>query len=117
MEAKKSTLNGQSKAAFVRSLPPGTPAREVVAKAKAEGIPLDVGYVYNVRSTSNASAKKKGAAVRAPSHPADGAAHKASHGASAAEALLRAIGAELGLGRSIQILETERARVKSVLAS
>lgn len=118
MPAKKSTARGQSKAAFVRSLPPHTPAKEVVAKAKSAGIQLDVGYVYNIRSTSKSSAKKKSGKIGAPlAHPANGGSPKPSRDASAAESLLKAVGAELGLGRAIQILEAERARVRAVLGS
>src|SRR5579859_4856077 len=44
-----STKTGTSKAAFVRGLPSSTPAKEVVAKARAAGMKLTESYVYNVR--------------------------------------------------------------------
>lgn len=118
MAAKKNTPHGQSKAAFVRSLPSTTPAKEVVAKAKTAGIDLDVGYVYNIRSTSKSSAKKKSAKAKAAApHATNGAAIKSTRDLSATESLLRAVGAEIGLGRAIQILEAERERVRAVLGS
>lgn len=118
MPAKKNTPHGQSKAAFVRSLPPTTPAKEVVAKAKAVGIELDAGYVYNIRSTSKSSAKKKSAKAKAAaSYPTNGGSAKATRDTSGTESLLKAVGAEVGLGRAIQILEAERARVRAVLRS
>jgi len=116
MPAKKSTPRGPSKAAFVRSLPSNTPAKEVVAKARSAGIVLDVGYVYNVRSTSKSSAKKRSGKVEAAAaQQANGGSPKASRDASATESLLMAVGSELGLGRAIEILEAERARVRAVL--
>lgn len=46
-----------TKTAFVLALPADMPAKEVVAKAKAEKIGLTEAHVYNIRST----AKKQGA--------------------------------------------------------
>jgi len=66
---KKST---QSKADFVRSLH-GLKPQEILKRAKAAGIPLTIGYVYNVRGSANAKAKKsrgtKPAAKRTPARP------------------------------------------------
>jgi hypothetical protein len=93
-----------SKAAFVRSLPATTPAKEVVAKAKAAGIKLSEPYVYNVRATSKA---KKGG-KRGPGRPA---------GAQGAEQLLRAIASNLGLARSLEILRGEHERVRRLLGT
>lgn len=45
-----------NKSAWIRSQPATTPAKDVVAKAKAEGITLSIAQVYTARST----AKKKG---------------------------------------------------------
>lgn len=53
-------MKRQSKAGFVRSLPPKTPAKEVVAKAKAKGIKLTEAYVYNVRATTNRKNRENG---------------------------------------------------------
>jgi hypothetical protein len=55
----------KSKAGFVRSFPPSTPAASIVAKAKTKGLKLDVAYVYSVRTAVNAKNKK--ARATAPS--------------------------------------------------
>jgi hypothetical protein len=56
--AKKAKM---TKASFVRSLPAGTPAKDVVAKAKAAGISLTEDYVYKTHSLDKAKGKKKSA--------------------------------------------------------
>jgi hypothetical protein len=96
----------QSKAAFVRSLPTTTPAKDVVAKAKAAGLSLSEPYVYNVRATSKrASGKSSGGARRGrPS------VHQS------AENLLRAVAANIGLAQSLQILQAEHDRVRRLLS-
>ena len=64
------TPDPKSKASFVRSFPPSTPANEIVSKAKSKGIKLDVRYVYSIRTAAKAKAKTKRSAVT----PAAGAA-------------------------------------------
>lgn len=54
----------KSKAGFVRSFPPSTPAATIVAKANTKGLKLDVAYVYSVRTAVNA--KKKNARATSP---------------------------------------------------
>jgi hypothetical protein len=120
MAAKKNTQN-KSKASFVRALPAGLTAAEVVEKAKAAGIKLDVGYVYNIRSTAKSSNKtargehagKANGNGRRPK--ANGATAARSPDSASAETLLKAVGAELGLAIAIRILEAERSRVRAVL--
>lgn len=60
---KKSSRNATgkkvNKTAWIRSQSASTPAKELVAKAKAEGITLSVAQVYTARSTG-----KKAGAVR-----------------------------------------------------
>lgn len=52
---------GESKAAYVRSFPPGTKAAEIVARGKEAGIVLTTKYVYRVReSGGSASAPTTG---------------------------------------------------------
>jgi hypothetical protein len=104
-----------SKAAFVRGLPASTPAKQVVTLAKAAGIKLDVGYVYNVRGADKAARKKKRAAAKATTSPPRSTNGGRTSVNSNAETLLRAIGAELGLGKAIEILAGERARVTAVI--
>ena len=113
--AKQSAKSKISKAAFVRSLPTSTPAKEVVAKAKSQGITLTDAYVYNVRATSKAgkgkkSSKRGSSSTRRPLTVKVG-------GGRGAEDLLRAVAAELGLARAIAVLETEHARVRKLLGN
>jgi hypothetical protein len=104
---------GKSKAAFVRGHA-DLSAKEVVAKAKAEGIKLTEGYVYNVR-TYDKKAGKQGAATRTRTQGAP-AARSIAPGSST-ESLLRAVAAEIGLGRAIEMLEVERSRVRAAIGA
>jgi hypothetical protein len=98
------------KSDFVRNVPPSVPAKEVVAKAKAAGLKLDVQYVYKIRSRSKPKVARKAAprAVAAPPRLSS-----MPTGSSSGD-LLRALGAEIGLGRAVDILHAERARVSSI---
>jgi hypothetical protein len=110
---KKATKPVQSKAAFVRANRSLSP-QEIVAKAKTEGIKLDVGYVYNVRGADKAARKKKRAAAKSPTVStvaSTGSWSVSQH----AETLLRAVAAEIGLGQAIELLHAERTRVHSLL--
>jgi hypothetical protein len=103
-----------SKAAFVRSLPSSTPAKEVVAKAKSQGITLTDAYVYNVRATSKAG---KGKSTKRKATGGGRSLTVKVGGARGAEDLLRAVAAELGLARAIAVLEAEHARVRKLLGN
>lgn len=48
-----------NKAAFIRSLPKDTPAKEVIAKAKVHGTKLTESYIYNIRGMDKLKLKKK----------------------------------------------------------
>jgi len=88
-----------NKAQFVRSLPTGMPAKEVVTKAAAAGIKISEKYVYNTRS----SARGKGA-VKTVGAPA---AARVSGGGS--EASFRKLVLSLGLERANALMaEVER---------
>lgn len=63
-----------SKAAFVRSLPPSTPAKEVIARARKLGLAITPAYVYvirsnairaDIRAANNAKGAKTGATAGA----------------------------------------------------
>jgi hypothetical protein len=75
-------------------------------------------YVYWARSTGKGSTKAKTtkqAARRATTaRKAPGVARPVAT-ASKAEDLLRAVAAEIGLGKAMEILGTERARVRAVI--
>lgn len=108
-----------TKSEFVRRFPLNTPAKQVVESAKAAGIKLDTTYVYKVQSRSKptAQAKKLPAKGAAPVPAVKSAVLPiaAKSSGSSADDLLRAVAAELGLGRAVEILQSERARVKAVL--
>ena len=120
---------GESKADFVRATP-SLSANEVAAKAKAEGITLDANYVYSVRGQDKAAAKKKRAAKKLaastpmvtktsatskPTAPKPPTSNGTRPSGSSVEDLLKAAAAELGLGRALEILQGERARVRAVI--
>jgi hypothetical protein len=113
-----------TKSSFVRGFPLNTPAKQIVQKAVAAGIELDVRYVHKVQSRSKPTAAKKtpvkpvavATAAKAHVSPARSAVASTSTSApSSVEALLRAIAAEIGLGRAVEILQGERASVRAVL--
>lgn len=107
-----------SKASFVRAHSNLSP-KEIVAKARAEGIKLDVGYVYNVRGAAKAGGRKK--VVKQAARRATGrtviAPTRSVGTASPAESLLRAVAAEIGLGRAMEILSGERTRVQALFGA
>jgi hypothetical protein len=65
---KKSTTKSAprlNKSEWIRNQPATTPAKEIVAKAKAEGIKLSLAQVYTARS----AAKKKAGRIGKPGRP------------------------------------------------
>ncbi|HEY0462926.1 MAG TPA: hypothetical protein VGC79_01900 [Polyangiaceae bacterium] len=107
MAAKKKSKFGE-KAEFVRSIPKGTPAKEVVALGKKKGIALSENYVYNVRSNKGSPKATK----RKPGPQPGRRAKVAVGGMSPAEVQLRDAIADLGLVRASAILETVRTTIK-----
>jgi hypothetical protein len=110
----KSIGPAESKAAFVRSRPHLSP-KEIVEDAVAAGVKLGASYVYNVRGAAKAKSTRMVTkqAARTVRHSPPVA--RPIGPSFKAEDLLRAVAAELGLGRAIELLETERARVHAVL--
>ena len=107
----------QSKAAFVRSLPPTMSAKDVVAEAKRQGIKIAERYVYWARSSGTGLAKTTATreAARRSSPRQATAITRPVTTPSKVEDLLRAVAAEIGLGRAIELLEAERARVHAMM--
>jgi hypothetical protein len=101
-----------SKAAFIRSLPKTMPVKDVVAMAKAKGIHFDEPYVYWARRPSKGTATRKRASTAVRNGPSIARAITTT---SSAEALLLALGAEIGLGKAVEILEGERAKVRAAI--
>jgi hypothetical protein len=112
------TATSRSKAEFVRSFPTTTSPKEIVRKAKAVGVKLGTAYVYNVWTRDKVGAQKKKSAAKPPTSKSTSAANGARPSASSspsAEGLLKAVAAEVGLGRAIELLQRERDRVQSIL--
>ena len=97
----------QSKAAFVRSLPPNMPAKDVIEKAKAAGHKLSPAYVYVIRSKGS-SAKSAGRGGRK-----GGRGRQGRSNGSAAERQLIGAALELGFGRAQEILNAAKARLQA----
>jgi hypothetical protein len=117
--AAKTPAKTKSKAAFVRAFPSLSP-KEIIEKAKADGVKFDANYVYRVRAMVKTARKAKRAAAKTPATKptsTNGARPLVTSPAttSSPQDLLRAVAAELGLGRAIEILQGERARVQALL--
>jgi hypothetical protein len=109
----------KSKADFVRAYPALSP-KEVVEQGKAEGVKFDAAYVYRVRAMDKTARKVRRAAAKTTASTATsvngtGASVTLPAASSSAEDLLRAVAAELGLGRAVEILAGERARVRGLM--
>jgi hypothetical protein len=109
-----------SKAAFIRSLPKDTPAKEVIARAKARGAVLTESYIYNIRgmdkhkanraklATSGAYGKSQVARVPAI---AEGQGKPLT-----VEELFYAVVAEIGTRKAIHMLMAAHGVVESALS-
>jgi hypothetical protein len=115
MPRAKTPKNAPNKSDFIRSQPATLSAAEVVAKAKTEGVTILPGLVYEVRRKAKARAKGKKRATAKSSAVSTVASTVGWSVANHAETLLRAVGAEIGLGRAIELLHDERARVHSIV--
>ena len=100
MPKKKTAAKKMNKTAWVKSQPATLTAKEVVEKAKSQGIQLTDKYVWVIRS----SAKSKGTT---------GKSTKSS--STSVEDLLRAAASEIGLSRAIAILQAQQASLRAVL--
>jgi hypothetical protein len=110
----KKTSKKTTKADFVRNLPPSIPAKEVIARAKAAGLSVSKTYVYLVRGHAKTKASPK---RRAPAGRRGASVARPIATMSSAEDLLKAVAAEVGLGRAMVILAGERARLRAVIGS
>ena len=104
----------RSKADFVRTHANAS-AKEISEKAAAAGIKLGTRYVYNVRRSDRAAATKRKRESRSGAPRKGVAVPRPIVTTSRAEDLLKALGAEVGLAKAIEILRGERARVQAVL--
>jgi hypothetical protein len=105
----KTAKRSASKSDFIRSQPSGLAPAEVVAKAKTEGLKISRALVYMVRGRTgeNRGPRKTGSSGSSVT--------RSITTTSSVENLLKAVAAEIGLGRAVEILEGERARVMSAI--
>jgi hypothetical protein len=107
---------------FILSLPHTMSAKDVLAAAKKKGLKTTEGNIYRVRRLGKRKPGRPAVAAPASALVSSsvsisapkrrGRPPKASAAPSRAEDLLRAVAAELGLARSIEVLQGERARVQ-----
>jgi hypothetical protein len=103
-----------SKADFVRARSHLSP-KEIVEDGKAARIKVDVSYVYKVRGAAKGKGKKR-VATKVRATPRTGVpVPRPITSTRSAEDLLKAVAAEIGLGRAIEQLQDERARVRAIL--
>jgi hypothetical protein len=115
---KARTTGAPNKSAYVRSLPADMPAKDVVEKAKAQGMKLSVEYVYSIRAAAKTTARKSakaGAPKRLGRPPKVRATSDARSRNVRVEDLLRAAAAEIGLSHAIGLLQAEQQKVRSVI--
>lgn len=120
----------KSKAAFIRSLPKDTPAKEVVRLAKAAGITMKETYVYNQRNLEKSKNRARPAAARMDAvskypfklktNSAYGKANGQFHGSSSPREneliqLLFDVAGEIGMQRAINFLCEKSWHTKMVL--
>lgn len=98
----------ESKAQFVRSLPPDMPAKDVVAKAKAKGLKLSPAYVYVIRSKGGGKggAKKVWKGKGTIGKPSTEAGHRN------VERQFVSIAVDLGFARAQQLLDETRSAIR-----
>lgn len=103
------SAEGMSKRDFVLSFDVGTPAAEVLAKAKAAGISLSKAYLYTIRSGAGATRSAKTGRT-AKASPVRGRNANASLEAQLIDAAL-----DMGLSRATALLERVRSKLKEGL--
>lgn len=86
----------------ILSLPHDMSVKDVLGQLKSKGLKTTESNIYRVRRLLKKRATKRTAPVTAVT-------------SSSAEGLLRAVAAEVGLGRAIEILEAERSRVRTLI--
>lgn len=104
--------------AFIRSMPLDMKASAVVAAAAKEGISITAGLVYSVRKAGKkggakvgqATGKRRGRPAKAAKPPV-----KLGTGGSDRERQLLALALDLGLGRSVELIEDLKAKIGSLI--
>lgn len=84
-----------TKSAFVRANP-NVAAQDLLTMAEKQGIPLTVGYIYNIRASEKAKGAEGKTSARSAPAPA-------SNGSSNLDAQLRTLIIRIGLDRAEQV--------------
>jgi hypothetical protein len=107
-----------NKSEFVRSLPAEMSAKDVVVKAREEGVVLTEAYVHTIRSAAKRKEGKVGKPGRAPRatasapEPRSGGSSRANTGA---EAQLMALVIEHGLPQVQEILRRIDTKLRTLV--
>lgn len=105
-----------TKTAYILGFPPSTPAADIVAKAKVEGIKLTIGHVYSTRTAAKAKAARKSQAslVRPPVVVRQSAKLpvRTAPGTSSLEQQFLDLVLAVGLARAAELLGKLRDRVR-----
>jgi hypothetical protein len=104
----KKASKALNKSEFVRSMPEGLSAAEIVAKAKAAGMSLTAGHVYTIRA---AAKRKEG--IPARGRRSAGRNGVASNGSNSAERQFITLALDLGLSQAEALL----TRIKTNLGA
>lgn len=103
-----------NKSEFVRSLPAEMSAKDVVAKAREEGLTLTEAYVHTIRSAAKRKEGKPGRAPRAAT-AADSRSSGSSRANTGAEAQLMALVIEHGLPQVQDILRRIDTKLRTLV--
>lgn len=109
----KKATSKTSKTAFVLSLPLDMPAKDVIAKGKAQGLKLTEAYIYSIRSKAKGRVGKP-AARRG--RPPKAQSLAGARGGNGIERQFLNLALDLGLSRAENLLSNLRSRVKNAIA-
>jgi hypothetical protein len=117
MPKKSTSSKTPSKTAFVLSLPPTMPAKDVLSKAKASGLKLTEAYIYSIRSKAKGRVGQPAARRGRPPKAASAGSAPVSSGAggSGLERQFLSLALDLGLARAESLLSNLRSKLKSAI--
>lgn len=111
----KAEKPAMSKTAFVRNQPANMPAKEVSSRAKAAGLVISPGYVYEIRSSTRRK-QKGGARAASPASTARRRGRASAQAGHPSDAAFRKMVLELGLGRARMLLEDVERKLRDMIA-
>lgn len=102
-----------NKSAWVRAQPTDTPAADVVAKAKSEGIVMSVNYVYSVRQSARKAAGKTGG-PKTTSKKGPGRPPATSKTSGGIEMQLVTLVLDVGITRSEELIAQLKGQLRGI---